>query len=186
MSHPKHLSPARSALMVVDIQERLMPLIVGRDLVVKNSLLLIKAARVLKMPILATTQNAAKIGALLPEIQAELSGVTVIDKLEFGGFNNQRLQKAADHLSSDIDTLIVCGVETHICIYQTVIGAIRAGYQAWVPADAVSSRVPYNHDTGLARIRDIGGVAANTELIIYDLLQAAGTPEFRELLPSLK
>jgi nicotinamidase-related amidase len=182
----KYLTPSRSALLVVDIQERLMPVIEGRDQVVKNASLLMKAARVLTIPLLATTQNVARIGALLPEITAELNGVIPLDKMEFGGFGNARVKQAVDRLSPAIDTLIICGVETHICIYQTVMGAIQAGYTVWVPADAVSSRARHNHRTGLGRIREIGGVVANTELIIYELLHAAGTPEFKELLPFLK
>ena len=182
----KYLSPSLCALMIVDIQDRLMPVIEGRDQVVKNSALLLKAAKTMKMPIVATTQYVARIGELLPEIKAELGGITPIDKMEFGGFNNQAVRKAVAQLPCAIDTLIFCGVETHICIYQTVSGAIMAGYKAWVPADAVSSRSRHNHRTGLSRIREIGGVVANTELIIYELLHKAGSPEFKELLPFLK
>lgn len=184
--HLKYLAPSRCALMIVDIQERLMPVIDGRDQVVKNAVLLLKAARAMRIPVLATTQNVARIGALLPEITAELGGLAPVDKMEFGAFNNQQFQKATDHLSEEVNTLILCGVETHICVYQTAIGAIRAGYRVWVPADAVSSRSPHNHATGLERIRDIGGVVANSELVIYELLHQAGTPEFKELLPFLK
>ncbi len=182
----KYLSPSQCALMVVDPQERLMPVIEGHERVVKNSVLLLKAARVMKMPVVATTQYVARIGELLPEIKAELGGITPIDKMEFGGLSNQAVRKAVGQLPGAIDTLIFCGVETHICIYQTVIGAIMTGFSAWVPADAVSSRTRHNHRTGLSRIREIGGVVANTELIIYELLHKAGSQEFKELLPFLK
>lgn len=184
--HLKYLSPAQCVLMIVDIQERLMPVIEGRDQVVKNAVLLLKAAQALKMPTLATTQYAAKIGALLPEVTAELPGIIPIDKMEFGGFNNQAVKKAVDHLSPEIDTIILCGVETHICIYQTAIGAILAGYKVWVPADAVSSRVRHNHRTGISRLREVGAIVANTELIIYELLHRADSAEFKALLPFLK
>ena len=182
----KYLSPSQCALMVVDIQDRLMPVIEDRDRVVKNSVLLLKAAGIMKMPVLATTQYVARIGELVPEIKAELGGITPIDKMEFGGFNNQAVRKAAGQLPSAIDTLIFCGVETHICIYQTVAGAIMTGFTAWVPADASASRSRHNHRTGLSRIREIGGVVANTELVIYELLHKAGSQEFKELLPFLK
>lgn len=181
-----YLSPSRCALLVVDIQERLMPVIEGRDSVIKNSALLIKAAKTMRIPILATTQYVARIGDFLPEIKAELDGVTPIDKMEFGGFSNPQVQQAVDHLPPTIDTLIICGVETHICIYQTVLGSLQAGYSTWVPADAVSSRAQLNHSTGLNRITEIGGIVANTEMIIYELLHHAGTPAFKALLPFLK
>ncbi|MBU0730728.1 MAG: isochorismatase family protein [Proteobacteria bacterium] len=181
-----HLKPAQCALLVVDIQERMMPVILERERVIRNSVLLMKTANTLNVPIIATTQYVAKIGALLPEIQAELNGVTPLDKFEFGCFGNKAIQKAAEALGGGVNTLIVCGVETHICIYQTVLGALKEGYNVWVASDAVSSRVPHNYETGLERIRQIGGIVGSTEMIIYDLLMKAGTDEFRALLPFLK
>ena len=184
--HLKSLTPSRSALLVVDIQDRLMPVIEGREQVVKNAVLLLKAATVMKMPILATTQNVARIGELLPEVKAELEGAPPLDKMEFGIFSNPQIAKAVDNLPPEVDTLILTGVETHICVYQSSLGALQAGYTTWVPADAVSSRSRHNHRTGLSRIREVGGIVANTEMIIYELLHMAGTPEFKALLPFLK
>ena len=71
-------------------------------------------------------------------------------------------------------------------MYQTVLGGLDCGFKMWIPADAVYSRTPLNYETGLERIRQIGGVVGNTEMIIYELLHRAGTPEFKELLPILK
>ncbi len=181
-----YLNQKQCALLVVDIQERLMPVIEGRDVVVKNSQLLIKMARSLRLPIIATTQYAARIGNLLPEISDELGDLTPVDKMEFSCFANENFQKIVRSLPREIDTLIVCGVETHICMYQTVMGGLMAGYQMWVPSDAVSSRSQHNDESGLVRIEEIGGVVANTEMIIYELLGKAGTPEFKALLPFLK
>ena len=172
--------------MVVDIQERLMRVIDEKDRVVKNSVLLIKTAKTLNIPIISTTQYADKIGGLLPEISAELGSLPATDKMEFSCFNNQDVKNGIDGLNNGIDTLIVCGVETHICIYQTVLGGLINDFRVWVPADAVSSRTKENYATGLDRIREVGGIIANTELIIYELLQKAGTPEFKQLLPFLK
>lgn len=180
------LNSANCALLVVDIQERLMRLIHGKEDVVKNSVLLIKAAKVLDMPIIPTTQYVDKIGNFPPEIIAELDGRIALDKFEFGCFGNGPIKQQIKSLRRDINTLIVCGVETHICVYQTMLDGLMAGYRMWVAADSVSSRNPFNHETGLDRIRQIGGVVGNTEMIIYELLQKAGTPEFKELLPFLK
>ncbi len=185
MTTIKRLDPEHCGLLVVDIQERMMGVIAARDEVVRNSVLLIKTARELGLPIVATTQYVARIGELLPEIVAEMPDVTAIDKLEFGCFDNG---DAAAALKSyrNVDTWIACGVETHICMYQTVMGGINAGYGMWLPADAVSSRTEKNYETGLARIREIGGIVANTEMIIYELLGKAGSPSFKTLLPFLK
>ncbi len=180
------LDPEQCAVLVVDIQERMMQAIPGRDEVVKNSVLLMKAANVLNIPLLATTQYAARIGELLPEITAELGGSQPLDKLEFGCFNNSAIVEAVKKLPRRINTIVVCGVETHICIYQTVLGGLLAGYRLWVPADAVNSRAEKNYQTGLARISAVGGVVANTEMIVYEWLHRAGTPAFKALLPFIK
>ncbi|HCC54004.1 MAG TPA: isochorismatase [Desulfobulbaceae bacterium] len=180
------LAPEQCALLVVDIQERMMQAIPARDEVVKNAVLLLKAANILQIPVLATTQYVVRIGDLLPEIRTELGGVVPLDKLEFGCFANGAIVEAAKKLSRKINTIVVCGVETHICIYQTVLGGLLQGYRMWVPADAVASRVEKNCQTGLARISEVGGIVANTEMIIYEWLQKAGTPAFKAILPFIK
>jgi nicotinamidase-related amidase len=184
--NPYHLEPGNCALLVVDIQENLMKVIHGREEVAKKSALLIRAAKTLNIPIVATTQYAARIGELVPEVKAELPGLAPYDKLEFNCFANPEANRAVKSLPPEVNTLIVCGVEAHICIYQTVLGGLISGYRMWVPADAVSSRDPENCRTGLMRMRDMGAAIANTELIIYDLLHKAGTPAFKELLPFMK
>ncbi|MFH7325614.1 isochorismatase family protein [Desulfurivibrio sp. C05AmB] len=181
-----HLEPRHCAVLVVDIQENLMKVIAGREEVARNAALLIKAARALEVPVLATTQYAARIGDFVPEVKAELAGITPLDKMEFGCFNNEAARRQLKLLGNSVNTLIVCGVETHICVYQTVLGGLLAGYRIWVPADAVSSRTSKKYETGLGRLRDIGAVVSNTEMIIYDWLQKAGTPVFKQLLPLLK
>ena len=180
------LEPDKCALLVIDIQDRMMRVIHSKDEVERNTVLLIKAAKALNIPVLATTQYVEKIGDILPAVKAELGDVATLDKMEFNCFGNETAVAAIKALGKEINTLIVCGVETHICIYQSVLGGLMQGFRMWVPADAVSSRAPKNYETGLARIREIGGVVANTEMIIYEWLQKAGTPVFRELLPFLK
>lgn len=186
MEKPTHLKPGHCALLVIDIQEKLMPVIYEKEEVIKNAALLMKAANIMNIPIVATTQYAARIGELLPSIKEELGDAKPLDKLEFDCFANSRFPDRLIEISSEIDTLLICGVETHICIYQTVVGALRSGYKVWIPADAVSSRQVKNYQTGLARIETIGGIIGNTEMIIYDLLGQAGTPEFKEILPFVK
>lgn len=181
-----HLKAEQCALLVIDIQQRLMPVIDDADRVCRNSVLLIKAAKSLGMPILATTQYAARIGELLPDIEAELGAVERLDKLEFDCFANPDFRQSVRSLSGAVNTLVVCGVESHICVYQTVLGGLANGYQVWVAGDAVSSRVAFNYRTGLQRMREMGATVGSTEMIIYDLLHRAGTPAFKELLPFLK
>ena len=181
-----HLEADRCALVVVDIQERLMRVIDRAEQVSRNAEILLRVAAVLGLPVVATTQYQERIGPFLPGVREALGDARIIDKMEFDCLANPAVRQALTGLSPAVDTVIFCGVETHICIYQSVVGALTAGYRAWVAADAVSSRTPANRRLGLARIREIGGVVAPTEMIVYDLLGRAGTPAFKELLPLFK
>ncbi len=182
---PFFLTPQSSALLVVDIQDRLIKVINERQRIIDNSVLLLKAAHALKMPIFSTTQYAARIGDFPPVIKSELTEAP-IDKIEFSCFGSQKFVQALKNLPPTVRSLIICGVETHICIYQTVLDGLLAGYRMLVPADAVSSRTAANYDSGLQRIKQIGGEIMNTEMVIYELLKKAGTDEFKALLPFLK
>jgi len=180
------IKPQRCALVPIDLQERLLPVIWERERVVRQSKILLKAARTLHMPMIATSQYAARIGSLVPEIVAELPGITPVDKMEFSCFANREFRRAVAALSDGVDTIILCGVESHICVYQTAMAALQAGFNTWVAADAVSSRTEFNYNNALERLRDLGAVVASTEMIVYELLGRADSLEFKELLPVLK
>ncbi len=180
------LLPERCCLYVVDPQERLMAHIHGADRVVKNISLMIRLARTISMPILSNTQYKKGVGPIVPELAELLSGVPCPDKVEFNGLANAEVKRELDRLPATIDTLLLCGVETHICIYQTAMGALAGGYKVRVVADAVSSRTPENDRFGRDHLRYIGAIPMPAEMIIYELLQQAGTPEFKAMLPYLK
>lgn len=183
---PVFLRPEQCCLYVVDPQERLMAHIHGADRVVKNIGLMIRLARVLEMPIVANTQYRKGIGPIVPELAELLQDVPCPDKVEFNGLANPDVGQVLAGLEAEVDTLLLCGVETHICIYQTTIGALQAGYQVRVVADGISSRTPANDHLGQQRLRELGAVLAPAEMIIYELLRKAGTPEFKAMLPYLK
>ncbi len=187
MKHdPQFLAPGQCCLYIVDPQVRLMAHIHGVDQVVRNIGLMIHLARALDMPIIANTQYRKGIGEIVPELAVLLEGVPCPDKTEFNGLANVEVRKMIDGLPPSVDTLLLCGVESHICIYQTALGALQAGFNVRVVADAVSSRTPENDQYGKQRLREIGAVTAPAEMIIYELLQRAGTPVFKAMLPHLK
>ncbi len=180
------LDPRRCVLLVIDPQERLMKAVRHEERVIKNSVLLIRAAQEFEMPILATTQYVKGLGPFVPEIQELLSDLPVIDKMEFNSFLNSEFQAAVDSLPSSVDTMIITGVEAHICIYQTSMGALEAGFNVWVADDAVSSRAKRNYKSAIRLLLETGVSCAPSELILYQWLQRAGTLEFKALLPFLK
>jgi nicotinamidase-related amidase len=184
--NPAFLRPEQCCLYVIDPQERLMAHIHEAERVEKNILLLLNLARILKLAVFANTQYQKGIGPIMPAIREMLDGVPCPDKMSFNGFSDPAVRREVTGLPASVDTLLLCGVETHICVYQTAMGALQAGYKVWIAADAVSSRLPLHDRLGQERLRDLGAVLAPAEMIIYELLQRAGTAEFKAMLPHLK
>jgi nicotinamidase-related amidase len=180
------LTPQRCCLMIVDPQERLMTAIYKAERVVRNASLLIHCAQTLDIPILATTQYRKGLGPYVPELQELLAEVPVIDKIEFNAFASPEVNRAVGELPKSVNTIILAGAEAHICIFQTAMGALKAGYQPWVAADAVSSREKRNAGLAIRRMQGEGMTVGPTEMAIYELLQKAGSPAFKAMLPHLK
>ncbi len=185
--HPTELlNPRRCCLMIIDPQEKLMKAIHKAEKVVKNTSLMIHCARAFDIPILATTQYAKGLGPFVPEIAQLLDDLPSIDKMEFNAFRSADVRSYLRDLSSSIDTLLITGVEAHICVYQTAVGALNHRYRPWIIADAVSSRDKKNKKLALSRLRSMGIPVGPAEMAVYELLERAGTPEFKSLLPYLK
>lgn len=180
------LNPAHCALAVIDIQEKLLPPIFEKERLLRNSQLLVRLANVLQLPVLVTTQYTRGLGDTVQGIASLLPEAKVIDKLSFGCFGHDEFCSAVKQLPRQRNTLLVCGMESHICVMQTVLGALNRGYVVHVAADAVSSRTELNWKLGLDRMKSAGAVISSTEMMIYELLGASGTPAFKEMLPHLK
>lgn len=180
------LAASQCALVVVDIQEKLLPPIFEKERLVRNSQLLIRLAGILQLPVLLTTQYCKGLGPVVAEIASLLPAAKVMDKLEFSCFGSQEFSAALKALPGLCNTVLLCGMETHICVMQTALGALQHGYRVHVASDAVSSRTEWNWKIGLERMRDAGAVISSTEMMIYELLRSSGTPSFKELLPFLK
>jgi len=180
------LDAAQCALIVVDIQEKLLPPIFNKDSMVKNSQLLIRLARILSIPLMMTTQYSKGLGATVPEIASLLADVRTIDKLEFGCFGSDEFRSGLKKLPGNRNTVLLCGMEAHICVMQTALGALNDGYLVHVASDAVGARSESNWKVGLDRMRAAGAVISSTEMMMYELLRRSGTPQFKELLPYIK
>jgi len=180
------LEPARCALMVVDIQEKLLPPIFQKEQLLKNSQLLIRTAGILNIPTLMSTQYAKGLGDTVPEIAALVPDVHAIDKQVFSCFGSDAFCSMLKRLPGNRNTVLLCGMESHICVMQTALGALREGYLVHVASDAVGSRTKWNWRIGLERMRDAGAVISSTEMVIYELMRSSGSQAFKELLPYLK
>jgi len=180
------LEPARCALIVVDIQEKLLPPILQKEELLKNSQLLIRAAGILKIPTLMSTQYAKGLGNTVPEIAALVPDTPATDKQVFSCFGSDVFCSTLKRLPGNRNTILLCGMESHICVMQTALGALCEGYLVHVASDAVGSRTKWNWKVGLERMRDAGAIISSTEMMIYELMRSSGTPEFKELLPYIK
>lgn len=176
------LQSKQCCLHIIDPQQSLMAHIHEADRVIANIVRLMECARILKMPILANTQYKKGLG-YVPELEGMMVGVPRPDKTEFNALANMETRAQVNKLPDSVTTLILAGVETHICIYQTAMGAFEQGLTPWVVADAVSSRTRVNYELGLARLTAAGAIVGPAEMIIYELLGRAGTPEFKAMLP---
>jgi len=180
------LEADQCALIVVDIQEKLLPPIWEKERFVRNAQLLIRLAGILKIPTLATTQYSKGLGNTVPEIASLLPDTPTLDKLTFSCFGSDVFCSLLKRLPGPRTTVLLCGMETHICVMQTALGALREGYLVHVASDAVSSRTEMNWRIGLERMRAAGAILSSTEMMIYELLRSSGAPAFKELLPYLK
>jgi nicotinamidase-related amidase len=171
-------------LMLVDIQKVLLdPCVDGAGLR-RNAAALLDIAGILGIPAVLTTHNAQKLGGFLPELLARLPEPLVLDKLEFSCFSNDAMARAIQRTGRR--TLLLAGLEAHVCVFHTGAHALRLGHRVHVATDAVSARSLHNRIIGLGRLEKAGAVMSSTEMIIYELLERAGTPAFRAALPLLK
>ncbi len=180
------LDAERCALVVIDIQEKLLPPIFNNEALVRNTQLLIQAAKILGLPILMTTQYARGLGDTVGDIAGLIPEVTPIDKVEFSCFGKDTFCTAVKSLPGNRNTMLLCGMETHICVTQTALGALDQGYIVHVASDAVGSRSEWNWQVGLERMQNAGAVISSTEMMIYELMRKSGTPAFKELLKYIK
>jgi nicotinamidase-related amidase len=184
------LSRTRAALLVVDIQDRLLPAMPAEALadVMRNSAILIQAAARLGLPIVVSQQYPRGLGPTNQAIEDALaaSGAAIhrFDKLEFSAAAAPEFQALAPGLARD--QWIVCGMETHVCVYQTARDLVARGWATHVCADAVCSRTAKNYQLGLGLMERTGAVITSTEVCVFDLLGRAGSDDFKALSKAIK
>jgi nicotinamidase-related amidase len=182
--YKKLLDRDDALLLVVDIQKVMFDLCVEKDRVGKNLEALVDTAATLELPAVFTEHNAEKLGGFEPSLLERSPHSPVLNKVEFGCFGNRRIRQAVE--SSGKKTILLAGIESHVCIFQTAVQALSSGYAVHVVADAVSARAKSNLKIGLKRMRDAGTVLTSVEMAIFELLGKAATDDFRKMLPVVK
>ena len=180
---PDFLDREHALLLVVDVQERLVPAIHKElyPVALKNMKIMIEAAGTLGLPMLLTEQYPKGLGPTVPEILGALEGKEYrrFEKMTFSCARDERFLSAIS--AANRKQVAVIGMETHVCVYQTSVDLIRAGFSVFVLDDAVSSRFLHNYRSGLEALRDAGATVFSTETAIFQLLKVAATPEFKKV-----
>ncbi len=173
-----------TVLLVIDVQGKLAHLVHEKEILFKNLRATIKGARILNVPILWTEQVPEKIGNTIPEIAELLKDQKSIEKVSFSCVPNKRFMEALTALNRK--QILVVGIETHVCVYQTASDLIREGYQVQVVCDAVSSRSLEDKRIALESMKQLGAQLTCVEMILCELLKTSENTRFKEILKLMK
>jgi nicotinamidase-related amidase len=177
------LTPQNTALVVIDVQEKLMNAMPRRVEVLASIQKLIGAARVLKLPTLVTAQYIKGLGPVCEEITKSTPGIKPMEKMAFSCCGSEEFIRTLKELRRQ--RIILCGIEAHVCVQQTAIDLMK-DYFVYVVADAICSRHRHDHKVAVERLRDCGAVITTVESAVFELLREAGTDQFKQILPLFK
>ena len=171
------LERAKSLLLLIDVQERLVPAMAHAEDVIANCGILLQAAGALDVPILASEQYPRGLGATVPALAA--LAPRRLEKLEFSAYANTAIK---DELTrADRRQVVLAGIEAHVCVLQTGLELVEAGFQVFVVADAVASRRPESREVALHRLARAGATLITAEMALFEWLRSASAPEFRTI-----
>ena len=172
------LSAKVNALLIIDVQKKILRAIYKKDSITKNIKKLIDAYQILEENIFISEQNPLKLGVTIPEL-LPIGGFRKIEKMEF---SLAKLEEFLKELKEKkITNLIVCGIETHICIQQTVLECLQKGFEVILVSNAMGSRNREDHEIALQRMMHSGAILTTTESIIFELCKTANRKEFKEI-----
>ncbi len=173
-----------SFLLIVDMQEKLVPAVEQPDRVVANAVRLMTGAARLDVPILLTEHYPKGIGPIVPALRELAPADAALEKIHFDAVSEPACAERFAALGRS--QAVVAGTEAHVCVLQSTLGLKRAGYEPYLVVDAVSSRKPGDKAAAVARLRDVGVAAVTTEMVLFEWLARGDTAEFRDLLPLIK
>lgn len=174
------LDRARTALVVIDVQDAFAKAVEGFQQVASQTAVLVRGARVLDLPVLVTEQYPSGLGDTVAVVQDALKGVERLPKTVFSAVRAEGFDLAGR------DQALVCGVETHVCVNQTVHDLLGGGVEAHVAVDAVGSRTAANRELGLRKMEESGAILTSVETALFELLGAAGSDEFKRVQELVK
>lgn len=171
--------PENSCCVIIDYQERILPAMAEKEQLIKNSITLLKGLRVLDVPMMMTAQYAKGLGLNVPEICEAAGMEEFCDKKSFSIYEDEGARKKLDDMGRK--NVILCGIEAHICVLQTIMGLKDAGYQPILVEDCVSSRKLHDKEISIARAREEGAVVTTYESLLFELTGGANAAGFKQI-----
>nr|MDO8080513.1 hydrolase [Candidatus Freyarchaeota archaeon] len=184
MSKSRLLTRENTTLLIIDVQEKLYAVMQNKEKMAENILKLIDFAKIVRLPIILTEQYPKGLGRTIKQIKDKIPEIMPIEKTAFSCFGGKGFKEQLE--KNKISTLIITGIESHVCVNQTALEARDYDIRVCVISDAISSRTLENWQVGLERMRDNGVIISSTEMLIYELLKDAQTREFKESQSLLK
>jgi nicotinamidase-related amidase len=184
MKHKHTLTKSKTALLVIDVQEKFAPVIPDFDSMVTNVTRLVLTFEMFNLPVIVTEQYPEGLGETVEKIGKLFTMLEVVEKLELAATENGQFMEKINALGCD--TFVVCGIETHVCVNQTVLGLLSLGKTVHVVADAVGSRNAIDHSTGLRKMENAGALVTSTETVMFELAERAGTDSFKNIQTMVK
>lgn len=178
------ISPSNSILLLIDVQGDLAEAMHGKEELFKNLQVLLKAAKILNIPVICTEQAPDKLGPTNASLSALLPNIRPIPKKTFSCWGNSRFRGQLKKFKRK--NIVICGIESHVCVYQTAADLLKAKYNVQVVLDAVSSRTLQNKWAGLDRMKGLGAELTSTEMLATEMLASADHPKFRQILQLIK
>jgi len=178
------LTTGNTALIVIDVQEKLARVMHEKERFLENLQKLIQGAQALGIPIILTEQNPQGLGLTVPEVANLIPNLQPIAKFSFSCCGDQRFVQELTALHRK--QVLLAGIETHVCIYQTSLDLLSQGYEVQIVADAVASRTAENKDIGLEKTKNEGASLTSTETALFELLKVAEGEKFKEIIKIVK
>lgn len=178
------LKPTNSALVIIDVQGKLARIMQNADDLFKNLSALIKGARVLEVPVIWMEQLPDKLGSTVEEVSDHLDGLEPIAKDVFSCGQNDEFNSRLTDIEPE--NVVLAGIETHICVYQTAMDLLDKNYNVEVVADATSTRLEHNKEIGLEKIRRAGGQITSVETVLFELQGKATGEQFKQIIEIIK
>ena len=172
------------SLVIVDVQGRLAQLMHNKEALFRNIEILIKAAKLLEIPVIWCQQVPDTLGPTIPQLAELLADDEPINKADFSCCGEEAFNAKLQHLGRK--QVLLCGIETHVCIYQTAVDLLKRNFTVDIITDAVSSRTPENKQIALSRISAEGAKISSTEMVLFELLKTAKHPQFRQIAKLVK